>query len=68
MTSASTVIADKTRLSRRSLLAGSAAAAGAFSFGFAIPVAGEAQAQDIVFEWREDGGATYTRTARLTVT
>lgn len=22
---------------------------------------------DIVFEWREDGGATYTRTARLTV-
>ena len=23
---------------------------------------------DIVFEWREDGGATYTRTARLTVT
>ena len=23
---------------------------------------------DIVFEWREDGGAVYTRTARLTVT
>lgn len=23
---------------------------------------------DIVFEWREDGGATFTRTARLTVT
>lgn len=23
---------------------------------------------DIVFEWREDGGATYSRTARLTVT
>lgn len=22
---------------------------------------------DILFEWREDGGATYTRTARLTV-
>ncbi|WNJ90790.1 xanthine dehydrogenase family protein molybdopterin-binding subunit [Bosea sp. 685] len=45
MTSASTVIADKTRLSRRSLLAGSAAAAGAFSFGFAIPFGSEAQAQ-----------------------
>lgn len=23
---------------------------------------------DLVFEWREDGGATYTRTARLVVT
>jgi sulfur-oxidizing protein SoxZ len=23
---------------------------------------------DIVFEWREDGGATYTRTVRLVVT
>lgn len=23
---------------------------------------------DIVFEWREDGGAVFTRTARLTVT
>ncbi len=23
---------------------------------------------DIIFEWREDGGATYTRMARLTVT
>ncbi|KFC63581.1 Isoquinoline 1-oxidoreductase, beta subunit [Bosea sp. LC85] len=37
-------------LSRRTLLAGSAAAAGAFSFGFAIPVAGEAMAQEAVKE------------------
>lgn len=36
-------------LSRRSLLAGSAAAAGAFSFGFAIPF-GEANAQGAVPE------------------
>lgn len=34
-----------TKLSRRSLLKGSAAAAGAFSFGFAVPFADEAQAQ-----------------------
>jgi isoquinoline 1-oxidoreductase beta subunit len=40
----------KFRPSRRSLLAGSAAAAGAFSFGFAIPFAGEAQAQGAVPE------------------
>src|SRR6478752_9740404 len=32
-------------LSRRTMLAGSAAAAGAFTFGFAIPFAGEAMAQ-----------------------
>jgi isoquinoline 1-oxidoreductase beta subunit len=38
------------RPSRRRLLAGSAAAAGAFSFGFAIPFAGEAQAQGAVPE------------------
>jgi isoquinoline 1-oxidoreductase beta subunit len=38
------------RPSRRSLLAGSAAAAGAFSFGFAIPFAGEAMAQGAVPE------------------
>ncbi len=37
-------------LSRRSLLAGSAAAAGAFSFGFAIPFSDEAQAQGAVPE------------------
>ncbi len=35
----------ETKLSRRSVLAGSAAAAGAFSFGFSIPLAGEAAAQ-----------------------
>lgn len=47
-----TVSTDKTafRPSRRSLLAGSAAAAGAFSFGFTIPFAGEAQAQGAVPE------------------
>jgi len=39
-----------TKLSRRSLLKGSAAAAGAFSFGFAIPVSSEAQAQGAVPE------------------
>ncbi len=39
-----------TKLSRRSLLKGSAAAAGAFSFGFAIPVTSEAQAQGAVPE------------------
>lgn len=44
MTSASTA-QSATTLSRRSLLAGSAAAAGAFSFGFAIPFSGEALAQ-----------------------
>ncbi|WP_332686632.1 xanthine dehydrogenase family protein molybdopterin-binding subunit [Bosea sp. (in: a-proteobacteria)] len=33
------------KLSRRNMLAGSAAAAGAFSFGFAVPFAGEALAQ-----------------------
>ena len=49
MTSAST-IRSATTLSRRGLLAGSAAAAGAFSFGFAIPFAGEAQAQGAVPE------------------
>ena len=37
-------------LSRRTMLAGSAAAAGAFTFGFAIPVAGEAMAQGAVKE------------------
>jgi len=36
--------------SRRSLLAGSAAAAGAFSFGFSIPFAGEAEAQGTTSE------------------
>lgn len=42
-----TVSTEKTsvRLSRRGLLAGSAAAAGAFSFGFTIPFGSEAQAQ-----------------------
>lgn len=54
MTSASTAssstAASAIKLSRRSLLAGSAAAAGAFSFGFAIPFAGEAQAQGAVPE------------------
>jgi isoquinoline 1-oxidoreductase beta subunit len=49
MTSAST-IRSATTLSRRGLLAGSAAAAGAFSFGFAIPFAGSAQAQGAVPE------------------
>lgn len=39
-----------TKLSRRGLLKGSAAAAGAFSFGFAIPFADEAQAQGAVPE------------------
>ncbi|RXT54770.1 aldehyde dehydrogenase [Bosea sp. Tri-44] len=39
-----------TKLSRRSILKGSAAAAGAFSFGFAIPFADEAQAQGAVPE------------------
>lgn len=39
-----------TKLSRRNLLKGSAAAAGAFSFGFAIPLSGEAQAQGAVPE------------------
>lgn len=54
MTSASTASskarASSIDLSRRSLLAGSAAAAGAFSFGFAIPFAGEAQAQGAIPE------------------
>jgi isoquinoline 1-oxidoreductase beta subunit len=49
MTSAST-IRSATTLSRRGLLAGSAAAAGAFSFGFAIPFPGSAQAQGAVPE------------------
>jgi isoquinoline 1-oxidoreductase beta subunit len=44
MTSA-TALESATSLSRRSLLAGSAAAAGAFSFGFAIPFGDEAAAQ-----------------------
>ncbi len=39
-----------TKLSRRNLLKGSAAAAGTFSFGFAIPLSGEAQAQGAVPE------------------
>lgn len=39
-----------TKLSRRSLLKGSAAAAGAFSFGFAIPLSQETQAQGAVPE------------------
>jgi isoquinoline 1-oxidoreductase subunit beta len=39
-----------TKLSRRSILKGSAAAAGAFSFGFAIPLSSEAQAQGAVPE------------------
>jgi isoquinoline 1-oxidoreductase beta subunit len=39
-----------TKLSRRSLLKGSAAAAGAFSFGFSIPLSSEAQAQGAVPE------------------
>ncbi|MFN3673600.1 MAG: molybdopterin cofactor-binding domain-containing protein [Bosea sp. (in: a-proteobacteria)] len=43
MTSASVLTSSKP--SRRSVLAGSAAAAGAFSFGFAIPFADEAAAQ-----------------------
>ncbi|PZO02270.1 MAG: aldehyde dehydrogenase [Hyphomicrobiales bacterium] len=38
------------RPSRRSLLAGSAAAAGAFTFGFTIPFGSEAQAQAVVPE------------------
>ncbi|MDU0342524.1 xanthine dehydrogenase family protein molybdopterin-binding subunit [Bosea rubneri] len=42
MTSASAV---EMKLSRRSLLAGSAAAAGAFTFGFSVPFADEARAQ-----------------------
>ncbi|RDJ20939.1 xanthine dehydrogenase family protein molybdopterin-binding subunit [Bosea caraganae] len=37
--------ASLTKPSRRTLLAGSAAAAGAFTFGFSIPFAGEAKAQ-----------------------
>ncbi len=49
MTSASTAssktLSSKTGLSRRGLLAGSAAAAGAFSFGFTIPFGSEALAQ-----------------------
>jgi isoquinoline 1-oxidoreductase beta subunit len=47
MTSATTQPADAshTSLSRRSLLAGSAAATGAFTFGFAIPFGDEAAAQ-----------------------
>jgi len=49
MTSASTA-SSSTSLSRRSLLAGSAVAAGAFSFGFAIPFSGEALAQGAVPE------------------
>lgn len=39
-----------TKLSRRSMLKGSAAAAGAFSFGFALPLSSEAQAQGAVPE------------------
>ena len=39
-----------TKLSRRSILKGSAAAAGAFSFGFAIPLSEQAQAQGAVPE------------------
>lgn len=39
-----------TKLSRRSMLKGSAAAAGAFSFGFSVPLSGEAQAQGAVPE------------------
>ncbi|MGE7468454.1 molybdopterin cofactor-binding domain-containing protein [Bosea sp. NPDC003192] len=39
-----------TKLSRRSLLKGSAAAAGAFSFGFSVPLSSEAQAQGAVPE------------------
>ncbi|WP_083533502.1 molybdopterin cofactor-binding domain-containing protein [Bosea sp. WAO] len=42
MTSASAV---EMKLSRRSLLAGSAAAAGAFTFGFSVPFTDEAKAQ-----------------------
>ena len=53
MTSASTTLqktaSARTGLSRRGMLAGSAAAAGAFSFGFAIPFGG-AQAQGAVPE------------------
>ncbi|AOG05988.1 xanthine dehydrogenase family protein molybdopterin-binding subunit [Bosea sp. RAC05] len=53
MTSASTTpetpASTRKGLSRRGMLAGSAAAAGAFSFGFAIPF-GEAQAQGAVPE------------------
>lgn len=37
--------AQSPRLSRRAVLSGSAAAAGAFTFGFAIPIGGGAQAQ-----------------------
>jgi isoquinoline 1-oxidoreductase beta subunit len=44
MTSVSTIRRDS-GLSRRGMLAGSAAAAGAFSFGFAIPFGNEAAAQ-----------------------
>jgi isoquinoline 1-oxidoreductase beta subunit len=44
MTSA-TALESATSLSRRSLLAGSAAATGAFTFGFAIPFGNEAAAQ-----------------------
>ncbi len=54
MTSASTTpkttAPARTGLSRRGMLAGSAAAAGAFSFGFAIPFGSEAQAQGAVPE------------------
>lgn len=54
MTSASTAsskaLSARKGLSRRSLLAGSAAAAGAFSFGFAIPFGSEAQAQGAIPE------------------
>lgn len=39
-----------TKLSRRSILKGSAAAAGAFSFGFSVPLSSEAQAQGAVPE------------------
>jgi len=39
-----------TKLSRRSMLKGSAAAAGAFSFGFSVPLSSEAQAQGAVPE------------------
>ncbi|SFC71408.1 isoquinoline 1-oxidoreductase, beta subunit [Bosea sp. CRIB-10] len=39
-----------TKLSRRSILKGSAAAAGAFSFGFSVPLSSEVQAQGAVPE------------------
>jgi isoquinoline 1-oxidoreductase beta subunit len=42
--------ASTTTVSRRTVLAGSAATAGAFTFGFAIPFAGEAMAQGAVKE------------------